>query len=78
MVEIVLLFACLFWGPLLATAATVIAWAVRKGRSRREPNQSGSARPALSLVGVFFLSYVVVVAIVVALFYVSGASTSAP
>lgn len=77
-IQFVLLFACLFWGPLLATVATVITWAVRKRRSRREAGRSSAARPAPSLALVFWSSYILVVALIVALFYLTGASTSRP
>ncbi len=77
-IEIVLLFACLLWAPLLGTVATLITWAVRKRRSPREASQSSAARSAPSLAQVFWFSYISVVVLIIALFYITGASTSRP
>jgi len=73
---IVLIFACLFWGPLIAAVATLITWAVRRARNTKTPGkatESASERPAsFTLRGVFWFTYVIVVLIILALFAITG------
>ncbi len=66
MIRLYMFFVCLLWAPVLASLATLFAWAVLRYRHRDR------------LVPVFLFSYGIVVLVMWALFHLTGASTSPP
>jgi hypothetical protein len=73
MIALVLLFACLFWGPLLASAATLFTWAYGKGPYGRKEN-----REPANLAAVFGFWYLAVVVFIVGGAIITGVSDARP
>ncbi len=67
MAELGVALALILWGPVLASVATLCAWAIRLFRQKARRHGAGGVGP--SLPKVFLYSYVTVVVIWVLLIY---------